>query len=133
MDNEYRHSKTTVSLVNYHFVFCPRYRRRIFVNSEVDARFKALVQEIAKENEWNIIAIETDKDNCHLLINVQPTYSPSKIMKIIKGKTSRIIRQEFEHLSKMPSVWTRSYFVSTAGNVSSEIIKRYVENQRTRY
>ncbi|MCH0434346.1 IS200/IS605 family transposase, partial [Enterococcus faecium] len=131
MDNEYRHSKTTVSLVNYHFVFCPRYRRKIFVNSEVDARFKALVQEIAKENEWNIIAIETDKDNCHLLINVQPTYSPSKIMKIIKGKTSRIIRQEFEHLSKMPSVWTRSYFVSTAGNVSSEIIKRYVENQRT--
>ncbi|HGF7951784.1 TPA: IS200/IS605 family transposase [Enterococcus faecium] len=133
MDNEYRHSKTTVSLVNYHFVFCPRYRRKIFVNSEVDARFKALVQEIAKENEWNIIAIETDKDYCHLLINVQPTYSPSKIMKIIKGKTSRIIRQEFEHLSKMPSVWTRSYFVSTAGNVSSEIIKRYVENQRTRY
>ncbi|EME7179226.1 IS200/IS605 family transposase [Enterococcus faecium] len=133
MDNEYRHSKTTVSLVNYHFVFCPRYRRKIFVNSEVDARFKVLVQEIAKENEWNIIAIETDKDNCHLLINVQPTYSPSKIMKIIKGKTSRIIRQEFEHLSKMPSVWTRSYFVSTAGNVSSEIIKRYVENQRTRY
>ncbi|HGF7760581.1 TPA: IS200/IS605 family transposase [Enterococcus faecium] len=133
MDNEYRHSKTTVSLVNYHFVFCPRYRRKIFVNSEVDARFKALVQEIAKENEWNIIAIETAKDNCHLLINVQPTYSPSKIMKIIKGKTSRIIRQEFEHLSKMPSVWTRSYFVSTAGNVSSEIIKRYVENQRTRY
>lgn len=61
------------------------------------------------------------------------TYSPSKIMKIIKGKTSRVIRQEFEHLSKMPSVWTRSYFVSTAGNVSSEIIKRYVENQRTRY
>lgn len=103
MDNEYRHSKTTVSLVNYHFVFCPRYRRKIFVNSEVDARFKALVQEIAKENEWNIIAIETDKDHCHLLINVQPTYSPSKIMKIIKGKTS------------------------------SEIIKRYVENQRTRY
>lgn len=111
----------------------PKVSRKIFVNSEVDARFKALVQEIAKENEWNIIAIETDKDHCHLLINVQPTYSPSKIMKIIKGKTSRIIRQEFEHLSKMPSVWTRSYFVSTAGNVSSEIIKRYVENQRTRY
>lgn len=133
MDNEYRHSKTTVSLVNYHFVFCPRYRRKIFVNSEVDARFKALVQEIAKENEWNILAIETDKDHCHLFINVQPTYAPSKIMNIIKGKTSRIIRQEFEHLSKMPSVWTRSYFVSTAGNVSSEIIKRYVENQRTRY
>lgn len=133
MDNEYRRSKTTVSLVNYHFVFCPRYRRKIFLNSEVDARFKELVFDISAENEWNIIAIETDKDYCHLFINVQPTYSPSEIMKIIKGKTSRIIRQEFEHLNKMPSVWTRSYFVSTAGNVSSETVKRYVENQRTRY
>ncbi|MCU2243131.1 IS200/IS605 family transposase [Enterococcus faecalis] len=133
MDNEYRRTKTTVSLVNYHFVFCPRYRRKIFLNSEVDARFKELVFNISAENEWNIIAIETDKDHCHLFINVQPTYSPSEIMKIIKGKTSRIIRQEFEHLNKIPSVWTRSYFVSTAGNVSSETVRRYVENQRTRY
>jgi putative transposase len=71
--------------------------------------------------------------NCHLFVNVQPTYSPADIMKVIKGRTSRELRQSFEHLSKMPSVWTRSYFVSTAGNVSSETIKRYVENQRTRY
>ena len=84
MDNEYRHSKDNCIVSQLPLCFCPRYRRKIFVNSEVDARFKALVQEIAKENEWNIIAIETDKDHCHLLINVQPTYSPSKIMKIIK-------------------------------------------------
>ncbi|MFC4698425.1 transposase, partial [Enterococcus aquimarinus] len=51
MDNEYRHSKTTVSLLNYHFVFCPRYRRKLFVNSEVDASFKSLVHSICKENE----------------------------------------------------------------------------------
>ncbi|MGM0197955.1 hypothetical protein IGI68_000573 [Enterococcus sp. DIV1314a] len=133
MDNEYRHSKTTVSLLNYHFVFCPRYRRKLFVNSEVDASFKSLVHSICKENEWEIMAIETDKDHCHLFVNVQPTYSPADIMKVIKGRTSRELRQSFEHLSKMPSVWTRSYFVSTAGNVSSETIKRYVENQRTRY
>lgn len=133
MDNDYRHTKTTVSLINYHFVFCPRYRRKIFVNSDVDARFKSLVAEICQENEWNILAIETDKDHCHLFVNVQPTYSPSDIMKVIKGKTSRTLRQEFEHLSKMPSVWTRSYFVSTARNVSSATIKRHVENQRTRY
>ena len=133
MNNEYRISKTTVSLINYHFVFCPRYRRKIFVNSDVDARFKSLVQEISQENEWRIIAIETDKDHCHLFINVKPTNSPSEIMKLIKGKTSIILRQEFEHLSKMPSLWTRSYFVSTAGNVSSDTIKRYVENQRTSY
>lgn len=133
MDNEYRHSKTTVSLINYHFVFCPRYRRKIFDNSDVDVRFKQLVHDICQANEWNILAIETDRDHCHLFVNVQPNYSPSDIMKVIKGTTSRYIRQEFEHLSKMPSVWTRSYFVSTAGNVSSETIKRYVENQRTRY
>lgn len=133
MDNEYRYSKTTVSLINYHFVFCPRYRRKIFVNSEVNVRFKQLVSEICHDNEWDILAIETDKDHCHLFINVQPTESPASIMKVIKGKTSKELRQEFEHLSKMPSVWTRSYFVSTAGNISSETIKRYVENQRTRY
>jgi putative transposase len=79
------------------------------------------------------MAIETDKDHCHLFVNVQPTYSPADIMKVIKGRTSRELRQSFEHLSKMPSVWTRSYFVSTAGNISSETIKRYVESQRTRY
>ncbi|WP_101773522.1 IS200/IS605 family transposase [Peptostreptococcus faecalis] len=133
MNNEYRDSKTTVSLINYHFVFCPRYRRKIFEDSKVDIRFKSVIQEICIENDWDIIAIETDKEHCHLFINVQPIYSPSEIMKIIKGITSRKLRQEFEHLSKMPSVWTRSFFVSTAGDVSSKIIKRYVENQRTRY
>lgn len=133
MNNAYRHSKTTVSLLNYHFVFCPRYRRKIFVNSEVDARFKELVHSICEENEWEIIALETDKDHCRLVVNVQPIYSPAKVLHRIKVRTSRELRQTFQHLSKMPSVWTRSYFVSTAENVSSETIKRYVENQRTRY
>lgn len=133
MMNEYRKTKTTVSLINYHFVFCPRYRRKIFNNSYVDARFKEIVHEICKENDWRILAIETDQDHCHLFINVLPKISPSDVMKDIKAISSRILRQEFEHLSKMPSVWTRSYFVSTAGSVSSETIKRYVESQKTRY
>lgn len=133
MDNEYRRTKTTVSLINYHFVFCPRYRRKIFDNPTVDARFKKLVREVCENNEWNILAIETDRDHCHLFVNVQPSYSPSEVIRAIKGNTSRDLRQYFEHLSKMPSVWTRSYFVSTAGNVSSTTIKRYVESQRTRY
>ena len=133
MNNEYRKSKTTVSLINYHFVFCPRYRRKIFNDSFVDTRFKEIVSDICKENDWKILAIETDVDHCHLFLNVQPTFSPSDIMKMIKGITSRRLKEEFEHLNKMPSVWTRSFFVSTAGNVSSETIKRYVENQRTRY
>ncbi|MFD3269852.1 IS200/IS605 family transposase [Paenibacillus dendritiformis] len=102
MGQEYRRTATTVSLINYHFVFCSR-RRKVLVK-QVEVRFKELV----------------------------PTYSPSDIIAKLKGATSRILRQEFKHLKHLPSLWTRSYFVSTAGNVSSETIKRYVEEQKTR-
>lgn len=133
MKNKYRKTKTTVSLINYHFVFCPRYRRKIFLISNVEDRFKTLVKEKCKELEIEIIAIECDKDHTHMFLNCLPTQSPSDIMQNIKGYTSKILREEFKELSKMPSLWTRSYFVSTAGNVSSETIKKYVENQKTRY
>lgn len=131
--DKYRRTKTTVSFINYHFVFCPRYRRKIFDIPNVDARFKSLVSSICDENDWKILAIETDRDHCHLFVNTQPKHSPSVVMNRIKGATSRVLKEEFEELSRMPSVWTRSYFVSTAGDVSSDTIKRYVENQRTRY
>lgn len=127
---EYRRTKTTVSLINYHFVFCPRYRRKIFLNQNLDVRFKELVGQIAEKYDFHIVALETDKDHCHLFINTLPTYSPADIMAKIKGGTSRQLRDEFQELKSMPSLWTRSYFVSTAENVSSQIIKRYVENQR---
>ena len=73
------------------------------------------------------------KDHSHMFLNCLPTLSPSDIMQQIKGYTSKILREEFSELSKMPSLWTRSYFVSTAGNVCSETIKKYVENQKKRY
>ena len=133
MENNYRHTNTTVSLINYHFVFCPRYRRKIFLIPKVEERFKTLVNEKCKELEIEIIAIECDKDHTHMFLNCLPTHSPSDIMQNIKGYTSKILREEFEILSKMPSLWTRSYFISTAGNVCSETIKKYVENQKSRY
>lgn len=133
MENKYRTTKTTVSLINYHFVFCPRYRRKIFDTSSVEVRFKEIVKDICDELEISIIAIECDRDHAHIFLNCLPKLSPSDIMNKIKGVSSRLIREEFEELSKMPSLWTRSYFVSTAGNVSSETIKKYVEEQRTRY
>ena len=83
--------------------------------------------------EINIIAIECDKDHVHIFLNCLPTLSPANIMQNIKGYTSKILREEFVQLSKMPSLWTRSYFVSTAGNVCSGTIKKYVENQKKRY
>lgn len=132
MENNYRRTKTTVSLINYHFVFCPRYRRKIFLNERLDIRFKELVNKIAEENDFKIVALETDKDHCHLFLNALPSYSPSDIMAKIKGGTSKILREEFKELNSMPNLWTRSYFVSTVGNVSSETVKQYVENQRKR-
>lgn len=133
MENKYRRTKTTVSLINYHFVFCPRYRRKIFDIPNVETRFKEIAKNICDELEIKIIAIECDRDYTHMFLNCPPMLSPSNIMNKIKGVSSRIIRNEFEELSKMPSLWTRSYFVSTAGNVSSETIKEYVENQKKRY
>ena len=132
MLNEYRRTKTTVSFIQYHFVFCPRYRRKIFLNSQVEERFKTLVQEICDELEIEVIAMECDQDHVHLFLNTLPTFSPTDIMAKIKGVTSKKLREEFPHLQHLPSLWTRSYFVSTAGNISSETIRRYVENQKKR-
>ena len=133
MENIYRRTQTTVSLINYHFVFCPRYRRKIFLIQNVEQRFKEIVKEICDELDIKIIAIECDKDHTHIFLNCLPTLSPVDIMQKIKGVSSKSLREEFEELNKMPSLWTRSYFVSTAGNVSSETIKKYVEEHKTRY
>ncbi|MCC0782655.1 IS200/IS605 family transposase [Clostridioides sp. ES-S-0108-01] len=133
MENKYRRTQTTVSLINYHFVFCPRYRRKVFNIEGLEDRFKTLVKNKCKQMDIEIIAIECDKDHTHMFFNSLPTLSPSDIMQNIKGYTSKILREEFIELSKMPSLWTRSYFVSTAENVCSETIKKYVENQKTRY
>ncbi|OON95085.1 MAG: transposase [Candidatus Epulonipiscium fishelsonii] len=131
--NKYRTTTTTVSLINYHFVFCPRYRRKIFLIKGVEERFKELILMICEPLEIEILAIECDKDHCHMFLNSPPKLSPSDIMQKIKGKSSKILREEFIELSKMPGLWTRSYFVSTAGEVSSETIKKYIESQKTRY
>jgi len=132
MENIYRHINTTVSLINYYFVFCPRYRRKIFLIPNVEERFKHMVNFVCEEMKINIIAIECDKDHAHMFLNCLPTLSPSDIMQKIKGATSRVLRDEFTELKKMPSLWTRSYFVSTAGNVSSTTVKKYVEEQKSR-
>ncbi|MCM3749454.1 IS200/IS605 family transposase [Paenibacillus pasadenensis] len=131
MSQDYRTTKTTVSLLNYHFVFCPRYRRKVLIH-EVETHLQQLVQEICLEHDWNIVAMEVMPDHVHLFLNVLPTDSPTEIMAKVKGITSRRLRQHFEHLNHMPSLWTRSFFVSTEGNVSSETIQRYIENQKKR-
>ncbi|MGG4095758.1 MULTISPECIES: IS200/IS605 family transposase [Paenibacillus] len=131
MGQEYRRTATTVSLINYHFVFCPRYRRKVLVK-QVEIRFKELLAEICHQNNWIIVEMGVMPDHVHLFLNCLPTDSSSDVMAKVKEVTSRILRQEFEHLAHLPSLWTRSFFVSTAGNVSSETVKRYVEEQKKR-
>ena len=125
----YRRTATTVSMINYHFVFCPRRRRKIFKVAGVETRFKDLVSKICEENQIEILAIECHVDHCHLFVNAPPTLSPAQIMKLIKGCTGRVLRQEF-FTEASCQFWTRSYFVSTAGNVSTDSIKYYVEPQK---
>lgn len=132
MKNEYKHTKTTVSLISYHFVFCPRYRRKIFSIPGVEDRFKELTIAECKKQGIDILALECHIDHVHIFVSVLPTMSIPNIMKQIKGCTSVLLRKEFPQLAAMPSLWTRSYFVSTAGSVSSETIKRYVDTQKTR-
>jgi REP element-mobilizing transposase RayT len=132
MKNEYKRTSTTVSMLNYHFVFCPRYRRKIFLIDGLEARFKESVYQICRQNQIEVLAMECHIDHVHLFLSTLPKYSPADIMRIVKGNTSRILLQEFSDVLKSLTVWTRSYFVSTAGNVSSATIQRYVEEQKTR-
>ena len=133
MNNEYKRTQTTVSLINYHFVFCPRYRRKIFNIDGVEKRFKELTIMECQKYRIEILAMECHIDHVHMFVSALPQLSIPEIMKYIKGATSHQLRNEFVELKNMPSLWTRSYFVSTAGNISSETIKWYVDTQKTRY
>ena len=130
MSQAYRHNKHSVSLINYHFVWIPRRRRKVLIG-EVEQRLKELISETAQKLELQVLALEIMPDHVHLFLGCPPSIAPDQIMFRIKGYSSRVLRQEFPHLLKMPSMWTRSYFVGTAGNVSSETIKRYIAEQKS--
>lgn len=99
---------------------------------DVDRRFREILQQVCDEHELIIVALEVMPDHVHLFINALPSMSPSDIMAKVKGVTSRRLRQEFKHLRHLPSLWTRSFFCSTAGNVSSDTVQRYIAEQKKR-
>lgn len=123
-----RQTRHAVYLCNYHFVWIPKRRKPVLVG-EIKERLKQIIEEVCSENGWEILALEIMPDHVHLFLSAPPYLSPHIILRRIKGRSARILRQEFPELLKLPSMWTRSYFVSTAGNVSSETIKKYVEGQ----
>jgi REP-associated tyrosine transposase len=116
--------------MNYDFVWCPKYRRKVIIGA-VEKRLKQLLQEKAETMNCKIIALETMPDHVHIFIQATALLAPNRIVAGLKGHSSRILREEFPHLtSSLPTLWTRSYFVSTHGHVSSETIKKYVEEQK---
>ncbi|RUS92261.1 IS200/IS605 family transposase [Trichormus variabilis] len=127
--DEYRHESNAVSLLNYHFVFIPKRRKKVLVGV-IAERLQQIICELVVENRWKIIAMEIMPDHVHLFLNVKPTDDPSSIMRKIKGRASHHLRQEFPELLKIPTLWTPSYFVSTAGNICTETVKKYIEEQR---
>lgn len=128
---DYKNNCNVVYSCKYHVVWCPKYRRKVLVDG-VDSRFKSLVQEICAERTFNLIEMEVMPDYVHLLIEVAPQFGIHKAVKLIKGTTSRVLRQEFPWLkSRIPSLWTNSYFVSTVGEAPLSTIKKYIEEQKS--
>ena len=126
----YKSNRNVVYSCKYHVVWCPKYRRKVLVNG-VDIRLKELIESIATEIQVDIIEMEIMPDHVHILLEVNPQFGIHKAVKNIKGKTSRILRQEFPWLrSRIPTLWTNSYFCSTVGGAPLSIIKQYIENQK---
>ena len=131
MNRVYHSNHNIVYSCKYHIVFCPKYRRKVLVNG-VDVRLKELIRSIADENKFEVIVMEIMPDHVHLLLEVDPQFGIHKAVKTIRGKTSRILRQEFHWLTtKLPTLWTNSYFCSTVGGAPLEIVKQYIESQKT--
>lgn len=131
MSQSYRQENASVSLLNYHFVWIPRRRSKV-LKGEIATRLAELIRESIIKLDCKLISLAIEDDHVHLFINTAPHLAPIQIIHQIKGYSARVLRKEFPELMRLPSMWTRSYFVSTAGNVSSETVKRYIENQGTR-
>jgi len=125
---EYEHDTHNVHLVVYHVIFCPKRRRKILV-SPIRERLQQIIREVAAENTWSVIELAIQPDHVHVFMRSNPRTLPTAIARLIKGRSSHLLREEYPFLKRMPSLWTRSTLYSTAGNVSSETIQQYIERQ----
>jgi len=126
----YKSNHNVTYSCKYHVVWCPKYRRKV-LTGEIETRLKELIMQTAKEIRADIIELEIMPDHVHLLIEVDPQYGINKAVRHIKGVSSHALRSEFPSLkSRLPTLWTNAYFVSTVGGAPLEAIKQYIENQK---
>ena len=127
--NTYKNTRHAKFLLNYHFIWTPKYRKSILDNEDISSLVKDTIKDLSIEHEFDIVSMEVMPDHIHLFISALPRYSPSQLMNIVKGTTGRRVSNAFPNLNIKGSIWSRSYFVTTAGNISTEIIENYINNQ----
>jgi len=126
----YKSNNNVAYSCKYHAVWCQKYRRAVLVHG-VDVRLKEIIQTVCTESRAEILELEVMPEHVHLLVEVGPQYGIHRLVRAIKGRSSRLLRQEYPWLkSRLPTLWTNSYFVSTVGGAPLEVIKQYIENQK---
>jgi len=127
---QYKSNNNVVYSCKYHVVWCPKYRRSVLVNG-VDDRLKEIIQSVCTESRAEILELEVMPEHVHLLVEVDPQYGIHRLVRGIKGRSSRLLRQEYPWLkSRLPTLWTNAYFVSTVGGAPLDVVKQYIENQK---
>ena len=132
---EIKSNNNVLYCCTYHVVWCPKYRRSVLTDGPkcgaVDTRLKEIIAQVCVERGAELIELETMPDHVHLLVGVDPQYGIHRFIKQIKGRSSRLLRDEFPRLRRrLPTLWTNSYFVATVGGAPLELIKQCVANQR---
>jgi putative transposase len=131
--SRYKKNAGAVFNLSYHIVWCPKYRRKVLLG-EVETRLKHVLLATAAQYGVLIETMEVMPDHVHLFVSSDPTRCVAEIVNRLKGASSRILRQEFPHLvSRLPTLWSRSYYAGTVGHVSEATVKKYIENQKGRH
>lgn len=130
MKTKFKTNNNIVYSCKYHVVWCPKYRRKVLIDG-VDTRLKEILHEVVSETTGEILELEVMPDHVHVLVEIDPQYGIAKLVRIMKGRSSRFLRQEFSWLrSRLPTLWTNSYFVATVGGAPISVVKQYIENQK---
>ena len=120
----------TKSELKYHIVWCTKYRRKVLTD-RIQDKLKELLEEVCVKNNFKIEALETMEDHIHIFIEASTKDSVHRIVSQLKGFSSFKLRDEFKELrTKLPCLWTRSYYVGSVGHASEETVKKYIENQK---
>jgi putative transposase len=127
----FKHNNNVTYSSKYHVVWCTKYRRKVLVLDSV-SRLKEIISTVCKERTVDLISLEIMEDHVHMLVEVDPQYGIHRLVKQVKGRSSRFLRKEFDWMrTRLPTLWTNSYFVSTVGGAPLSVIKQYVEQQKT--